>query len=655
MADRQEPPRRNALLSLEELNRIVLEFLNKKGYARTEAMLRLESSRAFTQGSGSATGVSTGIMPLLPTPNSPEMYSRAYLALKEWVESSLDLYQPELARVLYPVFVHLYLELLKQNYLDYAQDFFDKFSESHLVLHKSEIDTLAGLNLPQHVEENETAQLFLQRKYKVLMSHTSLDLLLSFLHSIESIGGIIMVHVINDHVDVEITPTQTLNAPSAGLLPGDGPNGSVTAYNSQSVRLGRMPLEPEFQQEVTAMLEQKDKTEKNDPPLATVFADSTAAETDSPAVESLPLPKYRPADVQATIKKLVDSQNRIKLGVAQAPLPSVCMYTFHNTHDEMNCLAFNDDATLVAGGFSDSFVQLWSLKGDKLSSMIKEENAGVSPSSTRRLIGHAGSVFGVSFAPDNRTLLSCSEDQTVRLWSLDTYTALAAYKGHSEPIWDVKYGPFGHYFATASHDQTARLWSCDHINPLRVFAGHMSDVDNICWHPNGTYLFTGSTDKTLRMWDISRGQSVRVFIGHSGSITATAVSPDGRWLASAGEDSVIHLWDIGSGRRLKTMRGHGRMSIYSLAFSQEGSVLVSGSADNSVRVWDVKKNTPETGSEPEPYESQIPAKLGAEQRKRKDIQASSDQMAVFYTKRTPVYNVQFTSRNLVLAGGAFLS
>lgn len=34
--------------SASDLNRIVLEYLNKKGYHRTEAMLRAESSRTAT-------------------------------------------------------------------------------------------------------------------------------------------------------------------------------------------------------------------------------------------------------------------------------------------------------------------------------------------------------------------------------------------------------------------------------------------------------------------------------------------------------------------------------------------------------------------------------------------------------------------------------
>lgn len=102
---------------------------------------------------------------------------------------------------------------------------------------------------------------------------------------------------------------------------------------------------------------------------------------------------------------------------------------------------------------------------------------------TRKLIGHSGPVYSLSFDPlsgsaaSPRHLLSSSADGTARLWSLDTMTNLVAYRGHQNPVWDVKWSPMGIYFATASRDRTARLWSTDRTTALRIYAGHLSDVD----------------------------------------------------------------------------------------------------------------------------------------------------------------------------------
>lgn len=462
-------------------------------------------------------------------------------------------------------------------------------------------------------------------------------------------------------------------------------------------------------------------------------------------------PTFRTVDVKREVQRIRDARKRIRLdpsllngsastsatftsGVRDpsinalgeqgahaarvAALPSVCAYTFHDADDGITCSTFSDDITLMAAGFEESFVQVWSLKGEKLRGIRGNPNLSsirdsrtlsrqreTESYSTRRLIGHSGPVYGVDFDPVGgsasapRHLLSCSADATARLWSLDTYSALVAYRGHQHPVWDIKWSPIGTYFATASADKTARLWSTERVNPLRMYAGHLSDVDCLTFHPNSLYLATGSSDRSCRLWDVQRGACVRLFVGHQSAISCLKISPDGRYLASAaagngtasqfaGVDGVdptskgahindvsISLWDLASGRRIKKMWGHEER-IYSMDFSADGSLLVTGSEDCSVRCWDVRavggaRKTPAKGS----LEAQQAAVAGvggqvplaaqlasgglasaaaASQTSGADLaNTSADCVATFHTKRTPVLDVHFTPRNLCLVAGVY--
>ncbi|SPO38260.1 related to TAF5 - TFIID and SAGA subunit [Pseudozyma flocculosa] len=409
-----------------------------------------------------------------------------------------------------------------------------------------------------------------------------------------------------------------------------------------------------------------------------------------------------------------------------AALPSVCAYTYHDADDGVTCSTFSQDVSLMAAGFEESFVQVWSLKGEKLRGLKGDPHLGgardrrslerqreAQAYTTRKLIGHSGPVYGVDFDPVGgsasapKHLLSSSADGTARLWSLETFGALVAYRGHQHPVWDVKWSPLGTYFATASADKTARLWSTERINPLRMYAGHLSDVDCLAFHPNSLYLATGSSDRTVRLWDVQRGACVRLFVGHQSPISCLEVSPDGKYLASAStgsgtaspfgnedpssissqtNDVSISLWDLASGRRIKKMWGH-RERVNSMSFSADGSILVTGGQDRSVRCWDVRavggqrkaasstiasadtgvmaSSTPASAAvaaaaaaaasvaTPTAASRGGAAAAAAAAAAKVDWHSSADCIATFYTKGTPLVDVKFTPRNLCLVAGVY--
>lgn len=670
-----------------EVDRIVLNYLNQKGYRQAELALKREANLLTLQELTSlAEQDALAKKHDRDDLSSPDAYEQAYLSLRRWVQNSLDLYKPELMSILFPLFVHSYLNLVNRGLKDQAKSFMDNFRSDHLEMHSQDIARLTVITDPQHVAENELAQMYKTNKYHLRLSPVSNELLIAFL---EDNKFIVLLRIVNQHLEIKVSAANANEDEVIGIA-GHGTL-QLSTFNQQSITLGQMPSDPAFREQVEQTLKEEeaqggDMTMNGDTPgalLEEYRKVKTEAGVDSPSRDDIPLPQFKGSDIHAEIEMLRDLRKRVALGPSS--LPSICAYTFHNAQDNINCVAVTEDATIMAAGFSESYVRLWSLNGERLRGFKSNFNAAhindsndlsrvreTGGSESRKLVGHAGPVFGASFSPDNKYLITCSEDKTARLWSTNTLTNLVCYKGHNYPVWDVDFGPLGFYFATASHDRTARLWSCDQIYPLRIFAGHLSDVDTVRFHPNSKYVVTGSSDKTARLWDIQRGTCVRVFTGHTGPVQTVAVSPDGRMMASAGEDRTIQLWDLGSGKRMKKMTGHQGV-IYSLDFSHDSSVLVSGSADCTVRAWDVKKeSTPGqashrilqdgrdasgvNGTLNSPTLSQGHSPAVDRMNKKLAVATpleSEEHLASFWTKRTPVYKVQFTKRNLCLAVGAF--
>lgn len=519
-------------------------------------------------------------------------------------------------------------------------------------------------------------------------------------------GRAAVMRVVNNHLKFDVTSSNPTSVSpnsweeSTGLLSSlipaveGGANSAhkgAHAFNLSKgdLKLGPAPISEDLRTEAERVLREQGLVDRDPsasyevqmPKQATLPGIVSPTETDL-----LPHPPlFKTMDVNREVEKVRDARKRIKLdpaalngvdldspGAAAAKarsLPSICAYTLHDAMEGVPCTTFSPDSTLLAAGMADSCIRLWNLKGEKLLGLrsdfqpssvtdyaslqkIKERKG----TSTRKLVGHSGPVYSVDFDPLNgsaappRYLLSASADATARLWSLDTYTNVVAYRGHQNPVWDVKWSPMGIYFATGSRDRTARLWSTDRTSCLRVYAGHLGDVDCVQFHPNSLYLATGSSDWTARLWDVQRGSCVRVFLGHQAPVTSLAVSPDGRYLATGGEDLAINLWDLGSGKRIKKMTGH-TASIYSLEFSSESSLLASGGADWTVRCWDVKAAG---GLASKSRENELTPELGLDGEEELSNE-TLDLMATFPTKRTPISNVHFTPHNLLLACGAYSS
>jgi WD40 associated region in TFIID subunit, NTD2 domain len=92
----------------EDLQKVVLEYLTKKGYHKAETMLRLEASQMQE-----AANVGEGYRKL--TDLFVGSSSDAYELLRDFVHQSLDIYKVEMARILWPTFAYIFMDLLAEG------------------------------------------------------------------------------------------------------------------------------------------------------------------------------------------------------------------------------------------------------------------------------------------------------------------------------------------------------------------------------------------------------------------------------------------------------------------------------------------------------------------------------------------------------------
>ncbi|XP_061492088.1 transcription initiation factor TFIID subunit 5 [Rhineura floridana] len=587
----------------------------------------------------------------------PALYEEYYSGLKHFIECALDCHRAELSQLFYPLFVHMYLELVYNGHENEAKSFFEKFHGDQECYYQDDLRVLSSLTKKEHMRGNETMLDFRTSKFVLRISRDSYQLLKRHLQEKQNnqIWNIVQEHLYIDIFDGMPRSKQQIDA-MVGSLAGE----AKREANKAKVFFGLLK-EPEIELPLDDEDEEGEneegKPKKKKPKKDSMGSKSKKQDPNAPPQNRIPLPELKDSDKLDKIMNMKEATKRVRLG--SECLPSICFYTFLNAYQGLTAADITDDSSMIVGGFADSTVRVWSVTPKKLRSvksaadlsLIDKESDDVlerimdekTASELKILCGHSGPVYGTSFSPDRNYLLSSSEDGTIRLWSLLTFSCLVGYRGHNYPVWDTQFSPYGYYFVSGGHDRVARLWATDHYQPLRIFAGHLADVTCTRFHPNSNYIATGSADRTVRLWDVLNGNCVRIFTGHKGPVHSLAFSPNGRFLATGATDGRVLLWDIGHGLMVGELKGHTD-TIYALRFSRDGEILATGSMDNTVKLWDAMKAfedletddfTTATGHINLPESSQ-------------DLL-----LGTYMTKSTPVIHLHFTRRNLILAAGAY--
>jgi CHAT domain/WD domain, G-beta repeat len=74
------------------------------------------------------------------------------------------------------------------------------------------------------------------------------------------------------------------------------------------------------------------------------------------------------------------------------------------------------------------------------------------------LTGHAHSVWSVAVSPDGQTLVSGSQDKTIKVWELSTGKLIRTLTGHEGRVWSVAVSPDGQTLVSGSSDRTIKVW-----------------------------------------------------------------------------------------------------------------------------------------------------------------------------------------------------
>ena len=139
------------------------------------------------------------------------------------------------------------------------------------------------------------------------------------------------------------------------------------------------------------------------------------------------------------------------------------------------------------------------------------------------MLGHTDEVRSVAFSKDGKFIVSGSEDETIKIWSLDTYECIITLKGHNNSINSLMISSDCKFIV--SGDENIKIWSFPDGKLIRTLTGHHKIVNSVAISSDCRVIASGSSDNTVRVWSIASNESqVMTLCAHSDTVASVVFS-----------------------------------------------------------------------------------------------------------------------------------
>jgi WD40 repeat protein len=152
--------------------------------------------------------------------------------------------------------------------------------------------------------------------------------------------------------------------------------------------------------------------------------------------------------------------------------------------------------------------------------------------------GHRDRVTALAVTLDGQQIISGSNDEHVKVWSVATKSLLSTCRGHTDLITSVAVTPDGKRVLSGSRDMSVRVWWPDGTLDKTLFRElHTRSVRALVALPDNQHALAGAND--IRLFNVYDGAVLRTFKHHTDEVVCLALLPDGlRFVTGSGDTTA---------------------------------------------------------------------------------------------------------------------
>ncbi|MFO0977084.1 MAG: WD40 repeat domain-containing protein [Planctomycetaceae bacterium] len=261
---------------------------------------------------------------------------------------------------------------------------------------------------------------------------------------------------------------------------------------------------------------------------------------------------------------------------------------------QISCVDVSPDGSTVATASLDKTAMLWNAKTGELLATMEGQND--------RLIE-------MTYSPSGKYILTSTGKQwpyspkgpvSAWIWDAGTGRKVSEFRSHMDTIRAARFSPDEKHVLTGSDDHTARLWEVATGKEVHVLS-HSGNITSIAFSPDGQKILTASgrapsqyiersqqpASPSIKLWDAATGKLL-VEKPYQQAVTA-AFNESGDQIVTASR-GVITFLDTESGKEQATLR---EPQIHTeVVFCSNGRYFVVITPDEPMELWSIAKHEP---------------------------------------------------------------
>lgn len=216
--------------------------------------------------------------------------------------------------------------------------------------------------------------------------------------------------------------------------------------------------------------------------------------------------------------------------------------------------------------------------------------------------GHTARINNLHFSSDGNTIISVSEDKTIKVWNVETGKMIRKFEsemgdGPEGMFYTSDLSPDGKLLAVAGYKVSSEkenyviVIDLENGKQFATAVGQSDIINSVSFSGNGNFLASGSADGTVNIYKVATGDlALATTLTVGTSVSSLSFNSRTQDLAVANDSRDILLFPLaglnqGATKFQPRILKHHKGAVNKVTYSPDGLFLASSSTDNELALW----------------------------------------------------------------------